>query len=129
MRGMLPPFPEPSRVFLQQLPRMAQGHGGTFVAHHARQFRGALLFAQRQHGGDGAPFLQPLFHALLVGGLGRDLVEMGDDQKLVAARQLGEGFAHAQRRGPADAGVELVEYQHRPRIALGQGAFQGQHDA
>jgi hypothetical protein len=68
-------------IFLQQLAGMAQGRFGAFIPEHARQLGGAFFLAQGGHHGDGAPGLQPFFHAMLESCLGRESLDVKSEMQ------------------------------------------------
>jgi hypothetical protein len=61
-------------------------------------------------------------------GVGGDLGQVGDDQHLVAAGQLGQAAADGGGGAAADPGVDLVEDQGRGAVDRGQHDPQGEHD-
>jgi hypothetical protein len=59
----------------------------------------------------------------------RDLRQVGDDEHLVAAGELGEAAADLDRRAAADPGVDLVEHEDGRAADLGEDHFDREHDA
>ena len=51
----------------------------------------------------------------------RHLREVGDDENLGAASELGQPASDLHRRGATDAGIDLVEDERRDRARAGEG--------
>ena len=95
--------------------------GALGPAEHARQLLDAVGARQRPTSARVRPDVDPLAHAVVPVGVGRDLRQVRDAQHLLRASERGEPRAQRVGHRSADAGVDLVEDQH-PAIPGGLAA-------
>jgi hypothetical protein len=105
------------------------GQAGAFHAgEHARQLGDAAGVVQQPHRGAGVALGGVLLDREVAVGVGGDLRQVGDDQHLVVAGELGQAAADRGGGAAADPGVDLVEHQRRRAVHPGEHDPQRQHD-
>jgi hypothetical protein len=102
--------------------------GALHAGQHPRQLPDPAGVVQQPDLGAGGVGGRALLDGEVAVGVGGDLGQVGDDQDLVAAGQLGQAAADGGGGAATDPGVDLVEDQGGGAVDSGQHDPQGEHD-
>ena len=117
-------------TFFYQFPRIRKAELGNFIPrNHVGQHLDPTLKIKGVNLGEGAPFSDVFLDQQLVIGKGGHLRGVGDAEHLVPGGGLVQQLADPPGSPAGNAGIDFVVDDSRQRVAVGQCALEGEHNA